>query len=95
MTIWTYELEIFFAVIIGVAVDVINLQRNLASSWVPFRPAASLASLTIFLMDIADDVTRKGLRIPTPVAIDQALSPFLNIALVFCITLTVIVAILL
>lgn len=95
MTIWTYELEIFFAVILGVAVDVINLQRNLASSWVPFRPAASLTSLTIFLMYIADDVTRKGLRIPTPVAIDQALFPFLNIALVFCITLTVIVAILL
>lgn len=95
MTIWTYELEIFFAVIIGVAVDVINLQRNLTGNWVHFGPTASLTSLTIFLMYIADDVTRKGLRILAPVAINQALLPPLNIALVFCITLTVIVAILL
>ncbi len=95
MAIRAQQLEIFLAVVVCVTIYVVNFERNFARDRVYFRPAAFLAPLSVLLVNIPNDVTRKGSCTFSSVAINQPLSPFAKVLRMFCVALTGVVAVLL
>jgi hypothetical protein len=55
MAIWAQHFEVFLLGVHRIAVDVVNLNRDLAGQWMPSCPATPIALVARFIEDVVPD----------------------------------------